>query len=91
MSNKTTFTCEKNINIANASTLRQKLLEALEVSSSIELKADKVQKADTAGLQVFVALKKEISDSGVKLQWMDPSDALISAAKQLGLYEQLDF
>lgn len=91
MTVKTSFSCGENLTIAHASGLHQRLVKALEKTSNIELKADKVQKADTAGLQLFVALKKEIVDGGGDLQWKNPSEALISTAKQLGLQEYLNF
>lgn len=91
MTVKTSFSCGENLNIAHASSLHQRLVKALEKTSYIELKADKVQKADTAGLQLFVALKKEVADGGGKLHWKNPSEALLLTAAQLGLHEQLNF
>lgn len=91
MTVKTSFSCGESLNIAHVSNLYQRLVKALEKTSNIELKADKVEKADTAGLQLFLALKKEVANGGGQLNWKNPSDALIAAAKQLGLYEQLNF
>ncbi len=56
---------------------------------TIELKADSVVKADTAGLQMFVSLRRELHTLGGELLWRKPSAELRQAANLLGLTEQL--
>ncbi|GAB2196648.1 STAS domain-containing protein [Sessilibacter sp. MAH4] len=90
MSEKTSFSCGEHLDITQVASLHARLSKAIAKASVIELKADKVVKADTAGLQLFVSLQKEISGNGGKIIWRSPSDALINAAKLLGLSKVLD-
>ena len=89
MTTKTSFSCGEALDIANASNLHQRLQKSLQKSSTIEVKADKVEKADTAGLQLFVAAAVEASSQGGRLNWKKPSETLLNTAKQLGLTEAL--
>ena len=50
---------------------------------------DDVKKADTAGLQLFVALARDVSNTGGALVWKRPSQPLIDAARLLGLEKEL--
>lgn len=85
MTSKTSFSCGECVDIVNVSSLYQRLQKSLQKSSTIELKADKVTKADTAGLQLFAALAQEVASKGGKVIWKNPSEALLSTAQQLGL------
>ena len=89
MAAKTTFSCGDLLDISVVAGLQARLRKSLEKSSTIELKADSVKKADTAGLQVFVALMREVESTGGCLIWKKPSDELIKAASLLGLDEAL--
>ena len=89
MATKTSFSCGEALDIVNANSLFTRLTKALEKSSTVEIKADKVSKCDTAGLQLFVALKREVSKTGGRLIWKKPSDVLLNSAKNLGLDQTL--
>ena len=89
MTSKTTFSCGESLDITNALSLYARLQKALQRSTTIELKAESVQKADTAGLQLFVSLIQELNTTGGQIIWKKPSPALLSAAEQLGLSTQL--
>ncbi|MFT5579756.1 MAG: anti-anti-sigma regulatory factor [Paraglaciecola psychrophila] len=89
MNNKTSFSCGESLDIASVKSLQTRLQKSLQKSSIIELKADAVEKADTAGLQLFVALKNEIDKLGGSVVWKNPSTALINCAVLLGLDETL--
>ena len=84
-SGTSTIDCGNGLTVATAADMHQKLQEALHDSSTINLKADEVEKVDTAGLQLFVALAKEIERVGGKVVWQEPSEALLQASKTLGL------
>ena len=85
MTSKTSFSCGEDIDIVNVGSLYQRLQKSLQKSSTIEIKADKVKKADTAGLQLFATLAQEVASKGGKLIWKNPSEALLSTTQQLGL------
>jgi ABC-type transporter Mla MlaB component len=89
MSTKTSLSLGASLSILQASKLHQRLGISLEKSSTIELKADKVQKVDSAGLQLILSLKKEVDTCGGELSWKNPSIALLEAARLLGLFEDL--
>ncbi len=85
MTNKTSFSCGEALDIVHAVALQNRLLKSLEKSSVIELKADAVQKADSAGLQLMAVLAREVEKTGGRLIWKKPSEPLITAARQLGM------
>jgi ABC-type transporter Mla MlaB component len=63
----------------------KRFIKALSVSNTIEIKADKVQKVDTAGLQIVVAVKRKLDKSGGNIMWNKPSKELIDSARILGV------
>jgi anti-anti-sigma regulatory factor len=89
MASKTTFSCGDALDIVHASSLYSRLQKSLEKSTTIELKADAVEKADTAGLQLIAALSKEAAKTGGKLIWKKPSKTLTDAAERLGLSQSI--
>lgn len=89
MAAKTTFSCGTSLDITEVASLQARLHKSLQKSSTIELKADGVKKADTAGLQLFIALARDVSNTGGALVWKKPSQALIDAARLLGLEKEL--
>ncbi len=89
MANKTTFSCGEALDIVHATSLYNRLQKALLKSSVIELKAEHVEKADTAGLQLMAALAREVEKTGGKLIWKKPTQALSQAADRLGLSQAL--
>ena len=89
MATKTSFSCGDALDIANAASLQARFEKSLQKSSTIELKADAVEKVDTAGLQLIVAVQNEARASGGQILWKKPSDKLIASAKSLGLATHL--
>ena len=89
MASKTSFSCGDALDIANAASLQTRFEKSLQKSSTIELKADAVEKVDTAGLQLIIAVQKEALASGGKIIWKNPSQKLIASAKSLGLHQHL--
>lgn len=81
--------CGETLNIASAAELQQQINSALEKSSTIEMVADTVVKVDTAGLQLMVALSRELERSNGSLLWKTPSEVVIQAAVSLGLTDQV--
>lgn len=85
MAAKTSVNCGDLLDISQVASLCARLQKALQTSSLIEIKADNVQRADTAGLQLLVALAREVEQGGGKLMIKKPSAALQDAARLLGL------
>lgn len=85
-----TLNCGEALTIATASDFHQKVSQALNESSSIELLADSVSKIDTAGMQLVVSLKRELERIGGSLTWNKPSDVVTQSIVTLGLKSHFD-
>lgn len=59
------------------------------VESPIVIEGGDLQMVDTAGLQLVVALIRELNEDGVSWQWGGRSDLLQSSAAQLGITEMM--
>ena len=59
MSSKTTFSCGNSLDITHVTGLYNRLERSLHKSNVIELKAEAVEKVDTAGLQLLMSVKKK--------------------------------
>lgn len=89
MAKKTTVSLGHALDIVNASSLKNRLESAIAKSLPVVLVSDKVEKADTAGLQLIYSFIKEVESQGRDVSWQKPSDNLIQASEILGLSEKL--
>lgn len=85
MSDKTTVSIGSALDIMHAAGLKDRLTTALSKKPHIVLISDKVERADTAGLQLIYAFKLEVDKQKKQLSWQKPSDALIQASDSLGM------
>jgi len=81
---------EDMFDITVAEKFRTTLLEALNHSKSVELKAEKIERADTSALQVLCAFFKDAKAKGIEVCWVNPTHALIESADLLGLKSALE-
>ena len=86
---KTTVSLGTALDIVNASSLKARLENALAKNLSVTLVGDKVERADTAGLQLIYSFIKKVEQQGCKVTWQKPSDNLIQSSEVLGMSEQL--
>ena len=89
MATRTSFSCGDALDINLALSLQSRLEKSLNRASTIELKADSIKRADTAGLQLFVCLAREVAQRDGKLIWKKPTNELTQAAALLGLADEL--
>ena len=89
LSDKTTISLGAALDIMHAAGLKERLVGALNKKNHIVLISDKVERADTAGLQLIYAFKKEVELQKKELSWQKPSDALLSACQALGMEDAL--
>jgi len=89
LAKKTTVSLGQSLDIVNAASLKARLENALSKALPVVLVSDKVEKADTAGLQLIYAFIKELEKQGRDVSWQKPSDNLIQASEILGLSEKL--
>jgi len=90
LSEKTTVSLGSAVDIMHASGLKERLMASLEKKPHIVLISDKVERADTAGLQLIHAFKLEVEAQKKQMSWQKPSDALLVACDSLGMSEALD-
>ncbi len=89
MSDKTTVSLGSAVDIMHAAGLKDRLAAALEKKPHVVLISDKVERADTAGLQLIYSFKLEVEAKNKQLSWQKPSDALLTACNSLGLSDAL--
>ncbi len=89
MASKSSFSCGKSLDITQADKLHKRLMSTLEKGLDIELSGDQVERADTAGLQLLLAFYQTATHQGTSITWKNPSEALLSSAKRLGLASEL--
>ncbi len=76
--------------IEDVATLRQTILAALDREADIEVDASAVMRIDTATLQLLLACKQTVNQSGKELLIKSPSERFINAIELLGMKELLN-
>lgn len=89
MSDKTTVSLGTAVDIMHATGLKDRLMASLDKKPHIVLISDKVERADTAGLQLIYSFKLEVESQKKQLSWQKPSDALLTACNSLGMSDAL--
>ena len=92
MSDKTTLTLPDKLDIAQADSVKERMDKALAKDvSKIEIKADKVERVDSAGIQLLLSFKAAAIKSDKEIILLKPSEELLAAAELLGSTELLEF
>ena len=80
-----------NLTVAHAHALHDELEIVLNKENTEELivHADKVSRADTAGLQLMLSVVQVTRERHIGLKWDKPSEKLIEVAQILGLKNEL--
>lgn len=81
----------KELTIGSINDVYVALKEMFDTSDSVRLNLSQVKQADTAGLQLLLALYVECERTDKKIEWIEPSDELVQIAQLLGLQKVLDF
>lgn len=76
--------------ISQSAALKTEMLSLLETQQTIQIDASRVERIDGSALQLLCALFMQAENNGVNLQWVEPSDALLQAAKYSGLTSLLN-
>lgn len=71
--------------ISQSAALKTEMLSLLDTRQTIQIDASRVERIDGSALQLLCALFVQAENNGVSLQWVEPSDALLQAAKYSGL------
>jgi ABC-type transporter Mla MlaB component len=81
--------CGEILTIANVGEIYTQLLTLLADGKFASLDCSKIERIDTATLQMLFAYAKEAQNQSVSLNWQDPSDTFIQNATVLGLASML--
>ncbi|MBE0439852.1 MAG: STAS domain-containing protein [Gammaproteobacteria bacterium] len=81
--------CGEILTIANVGDIYGQLLALLAEGKFAVLDCSKIERIDTAALQVLAAYAQEAEIQSVSLNWQDPSDTFVKNASVLGLASKL--
>jgi hemoglobin-like flavoprotein/ABC-type transporter Mla MlaB component len=76
--------------ISQSAALKTELLALLDKQQTIQIDASRVERIDGTALQLLCALFVQAETNNVSLQWVEPSEALLQAAKYSGLTNLLN-
>ena len=77
--------CSPELDISGVQDLYETLQAALRAQCPVVLDATHVERVDTAVLQMLCAFVRAAQDSGMAVQWRQPSPALENAARLLNI------
>ncbi|WP_144394483.1 STAS domain-containing protein [Pleionea sediminis] len=90
MGTKTSVSCGEQLNIQHVEGLKDRLIKALDKEPEYcTLNVSKVEKVDSAGLQLLYAFLKESDKRKINIHWQNPSEAFLTSVALLGLSEEL--
>jgi len=91
MTTSVDFNLPENLTIANIQGLHEALEALVERRDcdTVILRGEKVQRADTAGLQLLVAFVNASRERQIKISWDHPSEKLCGVAELLGVEKMI--
>ena len=91
MSKKVTLSLPERLGINEAESLKERMVKALDKESTIlDIKADKVEHLDSAGLQLLLSYKTAVSNAGKEMSLSNPTAEFLAAVELLGALELLE-
>lgn len=91
MSDKTTITLPAQLDLAHVESLNERLDQALVKEVSIfELNANKIERVDSAGIQLLLSFIVVVKESGKEFMLVKQSDEFIRSVELLGATELLE-
>ena len=86
----TTIECAESVDIRFVEDIQATLIEAIDQGKPTRINAKNVERIDTAGLQLFSSFMNDAQLKGIKVEWDQPSEVVIKAAKLTGLSSVLN-
>lgn len=83
------LTLPSDLRIQHAASLQQRLLQALEGTGRLRLRAAAVERVDTTGLQLLLASSHEAARRGRSVVIEAPSEVLAKGLQQVGLADRI--
>lgn len=81
--------CGDVLDISVVKALQTKLIDANLTGEPLQLNAQALQRIDTAGMQLLIALFRDAAEEQRKVAWQSTSPALLAAAQYIGATEIL--
>jgi anti-anti-sigma regulatory factor len=81
----TVIDCGDSLGIANVGDMYTRVLSSLAEGQLIQFNVSKIERIDTAAMQMIYAFSKEATKHGHDLVWEDASEAFVRSAQILGL------
>lgn len=82
--------CGETMMIAGVGDLYAQLLTYLAEGKTVLFDCSKIERIDTASLQILLAYAKEAQTRSAPLNWLNPSDTFVKSAAVLGLASKLN-
>jgi len=90
MSDKTTLTLPENFDISQAKAVKERMEKSLAKDvSKVDVKADSVDRADSASIQLLLSFQNAVIDSGKEFTILKPSNEFLAAIEILGATKSL--
>jgi len=90
MSAKTTITLPEKLDISQVDSIKDRMDKTLSKDATqVEVNADKVERIDSAGIQLLLSFIAAVKEAGKEVHLLKPSDELLAAAEMLGTTELL--
>lgn len=83
--------CGGSLDITSVQALYQRLSDALEAESAVQLDVSATERLDGAAAQLLLAFATAARQRGLDVVWQEPSTAISDAVRLLGLGEALAF
>lgn len=90
MAEHVTYQLEKSSDISKSEIIHEQMERFLTEASDIVIDASQVERIDTSALQILVALSRSLKNQHLSACIQNPSESFLSAAKLLGVVNELE-
>ncbi|MBF0281014.1 MAG: STAS domain-containing protein [Zetaproteobacteria bacterium] len=84
------FLLDDVINIGKLTTLKNALQQLIEQQQAVTIDASKVERIDTAALQLLALFVQTLKNNNIHVTWQQPSEPFITMVNLLALHSLLD-
>lgn len=89
MSNTTTIDFGEVLDISFAAKFHSQLKDEVEINGSVRFVTTNLTRIDASCLQVLASFMSYANENDIQIEWNEPSDVVIEAAKLTGLTQCL--
>jgi len=84
-----TIELSEELTIARSGEFYPQFVKLVEEGGDITLNGSAVTRIDTAFIQLLYQVQQALAETGHRLRWLEPSEAITRSVKLLGMNEQL--